>query len=371
MRKFDSKPTFIMRKTFFATLLLMMSISAFAGGMIPSSYDFSADNGEGVTLYYKNCEGGAMLVMPYYDSSSDPSWITWTEYVYTDPVINVPAMAGGLTVVAIDHNALYNSPSIQSITLPNTIKSIGGWAFAGDSSLTSINIPESVEYIGESAFNSTGLSSAHVSAKMAEWGMSLYQGCFNMQHVTFDEDVTVIPERIFFNCERLKSVTLPESVRKIDIGAFSACDSLAHINFPSKLDTIAFGAFTEAPLEEVTFPASLKNIQARAFRGIVAEEITSLIMEPAGVLEEEGIEGAYDWDTETSLPLPKLRVPKGTKALYQADPEWSKFTILEEGETEGFVHVRPAQKAYKTVREGQLFILRDGRTFNALGTELK
>jgi len=348
----------------------MLSVSAFAGGIIRDSYDFSADNGEGVTIYYKNVEGGAMVVLPYYDSSTDPMWVSWTEYVYTDPVIKVPEMAGGLTVVAIDNNALYNSSAIQTITLPNTIKSIGSWAFAGDSSLTSINIPESVEYVGESAFNSTGLSSAHVSAKMADWGMSLYQGCFNMQNITFDEDVTVIPERIFFNCEWLKSVTLPESVHKIDIGAFSACDSLAHINFPAKLDTIAFGAFTEAPLEEVTFPASLKSIQMRAFSRIAAEYITSLIMEPAGVLQEEGITGVYDWETETYAPLPKLIVPKGTKALYQADAEWSKFTILE-GEETGIERVQRAEKAYKTVRNGQLVIERDGRTFNALGAEIK
>ena len=359
-----------MRKNLLAAALLMLSVSAFAGGIIRDSYDFSADNGEGVTIYYKNVEGGAMVVLPYYDSSTDPMWVSWTEYVYTDPVIKVPEMAGGLTVVAIDNNALYNSPAIQTITLPNTIKSIGSWAFAGDSSLTSINIPESVEYVGESAFNSTGLSSAHVSAKMADWGMSLYQGCFNMQNITFDEDVTVIPERIFFNCEWLKSVTLPESVHKIDIGAFSACDSLAHINFPAKLDTIAFGAFTEAPLEEVTFPASLKSIQMRAFSRIAAEYITSLIMEPAGVLQEEGITGVYDWETETYAPLPKLIVPKGTKALYQADAEWSKFTILE-GEETGIERVQRAEKAYKTVRNGQLVIERDGRTFNALGAEIK
>ena len=359
-----------MRKNLLAAALLMLSVSAFAGGIIRDSYDFSADNGEGVTIYYKNVEGGAMVVLPYYDSSSDPSWVVWSEYPYTDPVIKVPEMAGGLTVVAIDNNALYNSSSIQTITLPNTIKSIGAWAFAGDSSLTSINIPASVEYVGESAFNSTGLSSAHVSAKMADWGMSLYQGCFNMQNITFDEDVTVIPERIFFNCERLKSVTLPESVHKIDIGAFSACDSLAHINLPSKLDTIAFGAFTEAPLEEVTFPASLKSIQMRAFSRIAAEYITSLIMEPAGVLQEEGITGVYDWETETYAPLPKLIVPKGTKALYQADAEWSKFTILE-GEETGIERVQRAEKAYKTVRNGQLVIERDGRTFNALGAEIK
>jgi len=361
-----------MRKTILFAALLLMSASALAGGMIRESYDFSADNGEGVTLYYKNCEGGAMLVLPYYDSSSDPSWVVWTEYVYTDPVIKVPATAGGLTVVAIDNSALYNSPAIQTITLPNTIKSIGSWAFAGDSSLTSINIPESVEYIGEAAFSMSGLSSAYVPAKAAEWGMSLYQGCFNMQNVTFEEGITVIPERIFFYCERLKSVTIPESVHKIDIGAFSACDSLAHINFPSKLDTIAFGAFTEAPLEEVTFPASLKSIQMRAFSNIAAEYITSLITEPAGVLEEEGITGVYDWESETYAPLPKLIVPKGTKALYQADAEWSKFTIEEEGEGQGIDQIVNRQSSNrKCIKDGQLLIERDGRTFNALGTEIK
>ena len=202
--------------------------------------------------------------------------------------------------------------------------------------------------------------------------MSLYQGCFNMTSVTFDENITVIPERIFFNCEKLESVTLPESVKKIDIGAFSACDALKHINLPSKLDTIAFGAFTEAPLEEVIFPASLKSIQPRAFRAIAAKEITSLIMEPAGVLEEEGITGTYDWDSETYGPLPKLRVPKGTKALYQADAEWSKFTILEVGEEEGIHEVyQPSLTDQKVLRNGQLLIIRDSKTFNTLGAEIK
>ena len=167
-------------------------------------------------------------------------------------------------------------------------------------------------------------------------------------------------------------MTLPESVRKIDIGAFSACDSLAHINLPANLDTIAFGAFTEAPLEEVIFPANLKSIQPRAFRGIAAEEISSLIMEPAGVLEEEGITGAYNWDTETEAPLPKLRVPKGTKALYQADPEWSKFVILEEGEETGIDQIvnRPSSN-HKWMHDGQILILRDGKIYNALGNEIK
>ena len=360
-----------MKKTIFAALMLVMSTFAFAGGIIRESYDFSADNGEGITIYYKNVEGGAMVVMPYYDSSSDPSWTIWTEYIYTAPVITIPEMAGGLKVIAIDNNALYNSSSIQTINLPNTIKSIGSWAFAGDSSLTTINIPESVEWIGEGAFSMSGLNSIHVPAKAAEWGMSLFQGCFNMTNVTFDENITVIPERIFFYCERLKSVTLPESVRKIDIGAFSACDSLAHINFPANLDTIAFGAFTEAPLEEVIFPANLKSIQMRAFSRIAAEEITSLIMEPAGVLEEEGITGVYDWETETYAPLPKLRVPKGTKPLYQADSEWSKFVILEEGE-EGIDEVQSDEvQCTKVLRDGQLIIERDGKIFNALGTEIK
>jgi len=360
-----------MKKTIIAALLLAMTTTSFAAGIIRDSYDFSADNGEGITIYYKNVEGGAMVVMPYYNSSTDPSWTIWTEYPYTASNIKIPAMAGGSTVIAIDNNALYNSSSIQSITLPNTIKSIGSWAFAGDSSLTSINIPESVEWIGEGAFNSTGLTTVYVPAKASEWGMSLFQNCFNLTDITFDENITVIPERIFFGCEKLKSVTLPESVHKIDIGAFSACDSLRHINLPSQLDTIAFGAFTEAPLEEVTFPASLKCIQERAFSRIAAKEIKSLIMEPAGVLQEEAITGAYDWDTETYAPLPKLRVPKGTKALYQADPEWSKFVILEEGETAIEQIVDRQSSTHKSFRNGQLLIERDGKTFTATGQEMK
>ena len=54
--------------------------------------------------------------------------------------------------------------SLTSITIPDSVTSIGRWAFSGCTGLTSITIPDSVISIGENAFSGcTGLTSITVS----------------------------------------------------------------------------------------------------------------------------------------------------------------------------------------------------------------
>ena len=80
--------------------------------------------------------------------------------------VTIPSEVNGVPVVRLGGyggNRVFNllgGPPVTSITIPNSVTSIGRYAFENCAGLTSITIPESVISIGEKAFeNCTGLTS--------------------------------------------------------------------------------------------------------------------------------------------------------------------------------------------------------------------
>ena len=96
---------------------------------------------------------------------------------------------------------------LTSITIPDSVTSIGDSAFSDCYSLTSITIPDSVTSIGDSAFFS----------------------CSNLTSIIIPDSVTSIRNDAFYRCYSLTSVTIPDSVTSIGRYAFSSCDSLTSI----------------------------------------------------------------------------------------------------------------------------------------------
>lgn len=94
--------------------------------------------------------------------------------------------------------------SLTSITIPDSVTSIGEYAFDGCKSLASITIPDSVTYIGYSAFD----------------------GCRSLASITIPDSVTHISQYAFNGCSSLKSITIPDSVISIAYNAFDNCSNL-------------------------------------------------------------------------------------------------------------------------------------------------
>ena len=108
-----------------------------------------------------------------------------------------------------------------SYVIPNSVTSIGDYAFYGCSSLVEVVIPNSVTSIGNYVFRE----------------------CSSLSSIVIPDSVTSIGEGAFHGCNSLSSIVIPNSVTSIGEGAFSDCSSLSNIVIPDSVISIGEGAF--------------------------------------------------------------------------------------------------------------------------------
>ncbi len=111
------------------------------------------------------------------------------------------------------------------ITIPNSVTTIGNYAFEDCSSLTSVTIPNSVTSIGKRAF----------------------RDCSSLTSVTIPNSVTSIGNYAFSSCSKLTSITIPNSVTSIGYEAFYDCTNLTSITIPNSVTSIGNYAFYLVP----------------------------------------------------------------------------------------------------------------------------
>jgi len=144
---------------------------------------------------------------------------------------------------------------LVSVTIPNSVTSIGDTAFADCTSLTSVTIPNSVTSIGQRAFlDCTSLTSITIPNSVTSIGSVAFAGCTSLTSITIPNSVTSIGEHAFRNCTSLTSITIPNSVTSIGNETFRGCTSLTSVTIGSGVTSIGTGAFYECTsLTSVTF----------------------------------------------------------------------------------------------------------------------
>ena len=171
------------------------------------------------------------------------------------------------SVTSIGDYAFYNCKSLQSITIPNSVTSIGDEAFSCCTSLRSITIPNSVISIGDYAFSSCeSLQSVTIPNSVTKIGDYAFSWCKSLQSITIPNSVTKIGDYAFSDCESLQSITIPNSVTSIGDRAFYSCKSLQSVTIPNSVTSIGDGAFSDCEsLTNVTIPNSVTSIEDHTF----------------------------------------------------------------------------------------------------------
>ncbi len=151
--------------------------------------------------------------------------------------------------------AFENCSKLTSIMFPEGIDYIGRYALFNCKSLTNLFIPASVEDIGDDAFRGcAGIESIRVANGNATYhskgnclieteSKTLILGCKNSK-IPSDGSVTIIGDYAFDSCTGLTSFAIPESVTSIGSSAFSGCTSLTSIEIPDGVTSIGNVAFS-------------------------------------------------------------------------------------------------------------------------------
>lgn len=221
-----------------------------------------------------------------YTLSDDGTYYTVTgKGTFTDKDLVIPNTYNGLPVKSIGAAAFLNS-YLTSVTIPNSITSIEGGAFAGyhinsinylgdvegwcniafgvyvqhklylnGELLTELVIPDTVTEIKNSAFGScSSLTSVTIPDSVTSIGDDAFEDCRKLASVTIGNGVTSIGSSAFGFCSSLTSITIPDSVTSIGRYAFDSSKSLTTVIIGDNVTSIGFSAFSQCDsLASVTF----------------------------------------------------------------------------------------------------------------------
>ncbi len=191
-------------------------------------------------------------------------------------------------VTSIGKGAFFGCTSLALISLPKNLTSIGDYAFCECSNLALTSLPKNLTSIGDYAFyRCTSLALISLPENVTSIGMSAFEGCTSLALTTLPEKVTSIEESAFLGCTSLALTSLPKNVASIGNYAFYGCTSLALNSLPNGVTSIGNYAFLGCTsLALTSLPENLTSIGETAFDGCTSLALTSLPENVASIGKE-------------------------------------------------------------------------------------
>lgn len=209
------------------------------------------------------------------------------------------------------------------LVIPNTIDSIGNWAFVNCEGITSVVIPEGIVSIGRGSLNTcVNMTQVSFPNSLTKIGWASFLGCESLQNVVVPNNVVSIEGYAFKNCYEMESITFGDSLKEIGSWSFTSCTSLKKIVFGNnlqKIGDIAFGY--DSSLTSIEIPASVISIGEVAFYDCTG--LNSIICH-ATTPPTLGENVFYNVDK--NIPL---YVPTTSLELYRVADQWKDFTNIQ------------------------------------------
>lgn len=137
-----------------------------------------------------------------------------------------------ITLMEIGDLAFRECAALAKFNGPRELKTIGANAFYGCTSIEALPSMPSLKTVGTFAFTGcTKLESAHFGDALESLGAGAFSGCTALKYATVAGNVTVLPENLFLNCTALTETTLSAGLRSIGSMTFGSCDALKTIRF--------------------------------------------------------------------------------------------------------------------------------------------
>ena len=168
------------------------------------------------------------------------------------------------SVTSIGKSAFEDCSNLDSLTIKGVATSIGAYAFGSCTSLTSLSLVGSFQTIGDYAFVSCGMTSLTIDATIT----SIEKYAFSSRSLTslsLTGNVQKIGDYAFYSCSSLKTVTLPKSLTSIGAYAFDSCTSLDSIEIPGTVTEIGDFAFHLSGLTSVKIDEGVQSTGVHMF----------------------------------------------------------------------------------------------------------
>ena len=261
------------------TMLPLSAVTAFAADTSSSTVQEAI--ADGYKYGYTVNEGGTTATITEFRGPVDPK----NTGSYN---ITIPTELDGYTVTGLGESSFstehFDSPlydihhtKIQSVTIPESVTSIGRAAFLNCTGLTSLTIKGVATSIGAAAFSTcTSLTSLSLVGSFQTIGEHAFASCNSLTSLSLTCDVQKIGDYAFVACNSLTSLSLTGDIQKIGDHAFSSCSSLKTVTLPKSLTSIgslAFDACTS--LDSIEIPGTVTEIGNFAFNnsGLISVKI--------------------------------------------------------------------------------------------------
>lgn len=268
-------------------------------------------------------EGGTQQWHWIYYNQRDPMSVYIGRNIVTDYSANLfdescgaVSAEFGTKVTEIPEELFFRCTTLETVTIPNNIKSIGDYAFR-ETAVTSIQ----------------GLGITSI-------GTGAFRSCASLKSVEFSESLTTIEGYAFYNCTSLTDFILPSNTRQltiIDYNAFEDCTALTSFVIPEGVCFVGSFAFSGCTsLESVKIPNSVVD-----FGNITGEHDNQIgnVFKDCKALKTIIVghntpistwENSFDASTYLSATL---KVPAGSSEIYKKTDYWKNFFDIQEDET--------------------------------------
>jgi len=247
---------------------------------------------------------------------------------------NIQSKANGYDVIEIDEKAFSGNSKLKSVTVPDSVKSIGKYAFSNCTALESVTLPDKITELPEGLFaNCQYLSDVEIPDSVTVIGMGAFMNCFSLTELELPDSVISLEDYALNNCYGISSLELPANLENIGTLALGGLYGLKDLTIDSRNDSFKIDddilydtdmktLYLSTNIErdgELSIKDTVTSIEGYAFSG--CSKITSVTI-PASVINigddafsyckslkevrlSEGLEnvGNYAFQYDTSLEV--------------------------------------------------------------------